>query len=179
MQYWKNNPEALAGLLLACALLGACHAANDARPQLVLTAAHIERSAAGTWLRAAIDLRPSDVQLDALQHGVPLTLQLSVRGADAAAAKVALTLRYFPLSRRYQLRVEPGEHDRSFALRGYLFDALTRLRVPLPHDPCLDAAACRVQVRFDYAALPGALRLPALVQSAWRIAPASLTMGAP
>lgn len=167
-------------LVLACLVLGGCHASPDARPQLSITHAHIERDVGAAWLRAGIDLRPSTVQMDALQHGVPLVLRLTISGADAAAStSMGLTLRYFPLSRRYQLRIMPAADDRSYALRGYLFDALTRLRVRLPHDPCAGATNCRLQVHLDYAALPGALRLPALLEPGWRVAPASVAMTAP
>lgn len=177
MRCWKNIHREVALLVLTCLALSGCHAPSDARPQLSVTQAYIERSAGDVWLRAGMDLRPSSVQMDALQHGVPLALRLNVTGdGGARATQIILSLRYFPLSRRYQLRITPGEDDRSFALRGYLFDALTRLRVPLPHDPCAGAKQCQLRVHFDYAALPGALRLPALLDPSWRVAPVSIAM---
>lgn len=180
MRCLRNIHREVVPLMLVCLALGGCHAPSGTRPQLSITQAQLERSAGDVWLRAGMDLRPSSVQMDALQHGVSLVLRLNIEGdGSAPAAQMVLALRYFPLSRRYQLRITPGEDDRSFALRGYLFDALTRLRVRLAHDPCAGAAHCRLRVRFDYAALPGALRLPALLEPSWRIAPVSIVMGSP
>lgn len=180
MRCWKNIHREVVVLVLACMALGGCHGAEGDSPQLSITHAHIERGAGDAWLRASIDLRPSVVQMDALQHGVPLVLRMTIAGdGSAPTAEIVLTLRYFPLSRRYQLRATPGEDDRSFALRGYLFDALERLRVHLPRDPCVGAKHCRLRVNFDYAALPGALRLPALLEPSWRVAPVSIRMDPP
>ncbi|HET6631717.1 MAG TPA: hypothetical protein VFG73_03305 [Rhodanobacteraceae bacterium] len=160
-------------VLLLAAFLALAGCQPGEAPRLVIDAAAIHRQGGAAELRARIDFRPSEVQLDALEHGVPLVLGLTVGGDGAAPpARLNLSLRYFPLSRRYRLRVEPGAQDASFALRGYLFDALDRLRVPLAHDPCVAPGSCRIEVHFDYAALPGALRLPALLRGAWRVPPA-------
>lgn len=155
-------------MLLVAVVLAACGQSGE-RPQLRLAAASIVQTPQGSELHADLQFRPSVVQLDALQQGVPLTLRVRVTGATRESAQlIRLTLRYFPLSGRYQLRVQPGG-DSSYALRGYLFDALQRLRVPLSHDPCAGSDRCRVEAGLDYAALPGALRLPALLRSAWRV----------
>lgn len=178
MRCLKSIQCEIAVLMLACVSLGGCHGAGADSPHLSIAQAQIVRSGDDVWLRAGIDLRLSGVQMDALEHGVPLVLRMNIAGDSASpAAQLALTLRYFPLSRRYQLRITPGEDDRSFALRGYLFDSLARLRVHLPHDPCAGATRCRLRVDFDYAALPGALRLPALLESSWRVAPVSVAVG--
>ena len=149
-------------------LLGGC-AASPGAPKLDVTRASLVQRGGATELDVAIMFQPSAVQLDALDHGVPLSLRLRVSGDGTAAPQTSrLVLRYFPLSRRYQLHTEPGG-DRSFALRGYLLDALQRLTLPLAHDPCSGGGGCRVEVRFDYSALPGALRLPALIRPSWRV----------
>lgn len=155
-------------------LLAGCTASSDA-PQLELTRASVVQRGNVTELDAAIDFRPSAVQLDALDHGVPLSLRVRVSGAAGQAQTARVVLRYFPLSRRYQLHAEPGG-DRSFALRGYLLDALQRLSLPLADNPCAGDGECRVEARFDYSALPGALRLPALIRSSWRVPDAQFTL---
>lgn len=160
----------LAPALLALMIVGlsACSASED-RPQLELSDASIVPDGDGAILNVDLRFQPSAVQLDALEHGVPLILNLRVsdnRGSTQASTQ--LGLRYFPLSRRYQLRLGT-DGDRSFALRGYLLDSLQRLRLPLPHDPCARAGQCRVEARFDYSRLPGALRLPALLRTQWRV----------
>lgn len=163
-------PDGCWRLLTAWALLGlgAC-AAQPEPARLDVAAATIVSRSAGSELDIAVVFRPSATQLDALEHGVPLGLRLTASG-DGGAVPVTdkLALRYFPLSRRYQLHSELGG-DHSFALRGYLLDALEHLSVPLPHDPCAAARRCRLSVDFDYSGLPGALRLPALIKPAWRV----------
>lgn len=160
-------PRVLAVLLLALSL-AAC-AGDDVRAQLHVSQARLVQRGGDTALELGLMFRPSELQLQALEHGVPLNLRLVVSGAHGGPVQtVHLGLRYFPLSRRYQLHLQPGG-DRSFAVRGYLLEALQRLRVPLPHNPCVVGGECRVQVQFDYARLPGVLRLPALIRPAWQV----------
>lgn len=163
-----RRPLTGAALLLATLVLAACSAAPD-RPQLDLSQARLVSRGTGVALDVNLRFRPSPVQLDALDHGVPLTLDLRISGEKGGQAlSRQLGLRYFPLSRRYQLHMGSGT-DRSFALRGYLLDALQRLHLPLPHDPCAGASRCRIEARLDYSRLPGALRLPALLRPQWRV----------
>lgn len=162
-------------LLLAALLVAGC-SATDAQPRLDINRASMVIRGTAVELDAAIAFRPSPTQLQALDHGVPLSFRVTVSGdGKLPPARLRLVLRYFPLSRRYQLRVVPGT-DRSFALRGYLLDALQRLSLPLTHDPCTGIGSCRVQVQFDYSGLPGALRLPALVRPAWRVPKAQIAV---
>lgn len=151
-------------------LLVACTATADA-PQLSIITARAQ----ATTLQLALHYQPSPTQLRALDEGVPLTLALRVEGAAITPRVYTLSLRYFPLSRRYQLHVD-GSEDVSFALRGYLFAALENLHLPLPAGSCNAVAPCQLSVRQDRAALPGALRLPALLRSAWRVPAARITL---
>ena len=60
---------------------------------------------------------------------------------------------------------------RSFATRNWLLAALGSLRLRLPPAFAqLTDGNLRVRVGIDAAALPGALRLPALFEPAWRLA---------
>lgn len=165
---WSSVVFAPGLLVLAVIMLSACSASED-RPQLHLSRASIATEGRGAMLDVDLHFQPSALQLEALEHGVPLILDLRVSsGRGAPVVSTQLGLRYFPLSRRYQLHTG-AVGDRSFALRGYLLDALQRLHLPLPHDPCVGVGPCQVEVRLDYSRLPGALRLPALLRSEWRV----------
>lgn len=150
-------------LLLAVLLLVGC-AADVERPQLTVSHARLIHHGGETELMVGLDYEPSALQWSALEHGVPLGLVLRVGGRQEQV--VRLSLRYFPLSRRYQLRTRPGD-DHSFAVRGYMLDALQNLRLALPDDPCLETTVCRLQAGLDHSRLPGALRLPALLRPGW------------
>ena len=128
-------------------------------------------------LDLALDCKLSGPMQDALDHGIPIPLVVDVRGAVAARAKARIELRYFPLSRRYQLAENGRDDERGFATRGYLLAALGSLRLSLP-----DAfarlpsdAPLRVSAALDPSELPGALRLPALFEPAWRLSAAETT----
>jgi hypothetical protein len=95
-----------------------------------------------------------------------------------ARAEQRIELRYFPLSRRYQVRdLDAAVEVRSFPTPGYLLASLNAMRLPLPagfatleHD-----AAVRVGVELETSSLPGALRLPALFEPAWQLSSAEYT----
>lgn len=127
-------------------------------------------------LDLALDCELSGPMQDALDHGIALTLAIDVRAGDART-QPRIELRYFPLSRRYQLAENGREDERGFATRGYLLSALGSLRLALPaefaHLPA--ATPLRVSVALDPASLPGALRLPALFEPAWRLSSAETT----
>lgn len=161
-QWWKNVSTAF-----AVALLAGCAAADSG--SLAIRSAHLD--AGGNRLRASIDYQPSEAQLAALEHGVPLVLELRITGSESALdpMEVDLVMRYYPLSRRYRLSAAGFGIDSNFALRGYLFDALARLRLSLPRNPCAGSAQCSLDVGLDTGSLPGALRLPALVTPGWQL----------
>jgi hypothetical protein len=134
--------------------------------------AHLLGGSAPT-LDLALDCRLSGPMQDALDHGIPITLRIDLdagRWPHAKRATRRVELRYFPLSRRYQLRELDADDARSFAASGYLMAALGSLRLSLPpafgHLP--ENTALRVSAGIDPAALPGALRLPALFEPAWQ-----------
>lgn len=179
MRYWKSpQPEHLLAVL-ACLSLAACAAEPGDAARLAIDQASIITRGATTELLASVDFQPSVRQLQAMEHGVPLVLRVRAFASDGSdAVETRLSLRYFALSRRYQLRtetsdIEAGGIDRSFALRGYLLDALQRLRLPLSHNPCAEAEHCTLKIGMDYTELPGALRLPALIKPEWRVADAT------
>lgn len=187
MRWSRRTPELLlrVALLLAPFALAACGALDAQKPgQLAVRSARLGTSGAGAVLELALDCRFSGPMQDALDHGIPLTFEIRVhagRWPHAASATHRIELRYFPLSRRYQLR-EPGSDDvRSFATPAYLVAALGALRLHLPSAFAELPAATplRVSAALDPAALPGALRLPALFEPAWRLAAPDHAWAAP
>ena len=130
----------------------------------------------GATLELGLDCHLSGPMQDALDHGIPITLRVDLRAGNwphtLAMAQRRIELRYFPLTRRYQLRELRADDVRSFPTPAYLVAALGALRVSLPPAfAALPAATpLNVAVAIDAAALPGALRLPALFEPAWRLA---------
>lgn len=118
----------------------------------------------GDVLRLDLDLHFSDTLLQALDHGIPLQLEVQLAGTVANVQYI--DLRYRPLSRQYELSL-PGEAGaRVFGSRARLLAALDR--IVLPMTPAAAAGAVRVQLRSS--ALPAPLRLPALVEREWQLA---------
>jgi hypothetical protein len=122
--------------------------------------------------------------LEGLDHGIALTLEVRVSAQGTphlgwartqAESTHRLELRYFPLTRQYQWRDAQRGSVRSYALRSAALSALERMEVPLGADFPTDAAQFTLRVDLDTAALPGALRLPALVRTEWRQGAAEYT----
>lgn len=165
---------------LALALAG-CDAIRAQRPgSLDVRSARLVGGGGVAALELGLDCRLSGPAQDALEHGIPITLQVDLaagRWPSAQTQTRRVELRYFPLSRRYQMR-ETGSNEaggtepRSFATPAYLFAALGALRFDLPAEfaGLPPATPLRVTARLDPAALPGPLRLPALFEPAWRLA---------
>jgi hypothetical protein len=131
-------------------------------------------------LELGLDCRLSGPMQDAFDHGIPITFSIDVRAGSwgsAARATPRVELRYFPLSRRYQLRSGSTDDVRNFATQAWLVAALGSLRLSLPpafaHLPA--GTQLRVRAAIDATALPGALRLPALFEPAWQLSSADST----
>jgi hypothetical protein len=171
MQWWKKRLSVL-GMI---GLLAGCNAWRDQAPgSLVVREAHIAAAADGAQLVLDLELALNGPMSDALEHGIPITLQVELRGAGdqlQLSDRRQIEMRYFPLSRRYQLRDSMTGNVRSFSASGYLTDALAALHLPLPtnfaHLPI--GTRLKLAVALDHSALPGALRLPAFLEPAWRL----------
>lgn len=167
-------PRRLLALLLALLLQGCAPGAST----LTLDAARIDQRGGLNLLVLEADWRPSAAMLDALDHGIPLTLRLELlrerRGLLGWQVQDSeqhrLELRYFPLSRNYQLRDVERDSMRSFGVRAAALAAFSRMELPLSHTAIRAGAQerQRLRIELDHAALPGALRLPALVDADWR-----------
>jgi hypothetical protein len=171
MRFWKK----LASTLALVALLAGCEVLRDQAPgKLLIREAELVAVAEGPRLELDLDCQLNGPISDALEHGIPITLEVRLHASGVqgtAQDHRQVELRYFPLTRRYQLRdVSTGEL-RSFAAFAYLTDALAVLHLPLPDQFSKLPAGTRLslEVGLDHAALPGALRLPALLEPAWRL----------
>ena len=169
MRFWKKISAAL-----LTAMLAAC-ARSDGAAQLRVRGAEI---AQGT-LTARLQWQPSEAVLDALEHGIVLDFIVDVRAyapgrwgwrSTLARAQRHVELRYFPLSRRYQMHALDGGETRSYAARSLLLAALEDLHVTLPETwPSAGASGYMLRVALDPERLPGALRLPVLLRADWRL----------
>ncbi len=171
MRTWKRIS------LSACAwlALAGCDALRHQAPgALDVREARIVVVADGAQLDLDLDCRLNGPMSDALEHGIPITLQIDLHaraGRIELGDRRALELRYFPLSRRYQLRDLRSDNVRSFSAYGSLIDSLGTLRLPLPaaFGQLPAGTRLRVEVGLDHSALPGPLRLPAILEPAWRL----------
>ena len=172
MHFWKK----LASGVCAIGLLAGCDALRQQAPgTLVVRDARLVAVAAGPQLDVDLDCRFNGPIGDALEHGIPITLAVQVDAQISAGTlrdRRKIELRYFPLTRRYQLRDDSSGEVRSFPASAYLTDALAALRLTLPESFSGLPVGTRMtlQVGLDHAALPGALRLPAVIEPAWRLA---------
>ncbi|HZW51840.1 MAG TPA: DUF4390 domain-containing protein [Rudaea sp.] len=161
MRYWKSIIS-----IFSCIALGACAPAPGA---FVVRAAALD---AGT-LTVRSDWQPDAQVLDALDHGIelPFVVTLSAQRPGFASTRIRrhLQLRYFPLSRLYQVRDVENALTRSYAARSLALAAMENLRLSLPGFDGAGATQLRVRIALDRDELPGALRLPAVLRSAWHM----------
>lgn len=154
-----------------CIALSACVRGPDA---LVVQGATL----AGGRLELRSDWHADAQVLDALDHGIALSFAIHLRAQAPAwfgwqrtvAQRVRrVQLRYFPLVRAYQLRDLDDGSVRNYSARAQALAALADLRLPLSDWNAHDAQRFEVRIALDRDALPGALRLPALLSRAWRV----------
>jgi len=177
-----RRPSLLCLLVLLCAAFAGCGVLSQQAPgSLDVRSATLLASGGPAQLQLGLDCRLSGPMQDALDHGIPITLRIDLRAGRwphvLASATRSIELRYFPLTRRYQLRENGSDDVRSFATPAYLIAALGSLRVNLPvgFATLPGSTPLEVSARIDPAALPGALRLPALFEPAWRLAAKDFT----
>lgn len=133
-------------------------------------------------LEARLQLILSDDALDALNSGVPLTIELEfevirVRGLWLDAVDASLTfqyeLEYRPLSQRYLVRnLNSGDTD-SFSTLYSALNNLGRIQgLPVIDDAILDAGSryrLRLRARLSTRQYPSALRLIFFWRSQWQL----------
>jgi len=167
------------------AFLVACAASSGTSASLGIRSADIVQGV----LTARLQWQPSAAVLDALDHGIVLEFVFDLRAYGAAQfgwrdtlarSERRVELRYFPLSRRYQLRDLDRGEMRSYGARSLLVAALEDLRLDLPAswNPA-GARGYTLSIELDRDRLPGALRLPALLRSEWHLSSGNYSWSAP
>lgn len=183
MQFWKKSINLLFLIVVLATAAGCARADADVGFKVR------DAAVAGGVLTARIDWQPGETLLDGLDHGIPLVFAITLTAQAPGAFGLPRTLarqhwrrelRYFPLTRQYQLRdpdrAQDSAQTRSYGVRQLVIAAITDLRLPL--DAALGAApAQRYVLRIDLErdALPGALRLPALIDADWRLSTGDYT----
>ena len=195
----RFSKKAISTLLLAAFATAACGCGRQAQPAaFAIRSAVVEHGS----VSAQLDWHPSALMLDALDHGIALDFEVRIEAqgpsrlgwrADLGNAHWRRELRYFPLTRQYQMR-DPDQdsaHDedtRNYPARALLVAAISDLRLDLPANwlpatkvGTVDRYTLRIDLQRDN--LPGALRLPALIDADWRLStgkyiwPAALSAG--
>jgi len=124
----------------------------------------------------------SDLALEALDNGVPLTIEvhLQVRAADAwiwddnlLDRRMRYAIRYKPLSERYLVTQLPGEGGRSFVTRDSAIAALGEIKqAPLIGASSLEpgvAYEMHIKAELDIEELPLPLRPMAYLRPSWQL----------
>jgi hypothetical protein len=133
-------------------------------------------------LEARLQLIPSAEALDALNSGVPLTIELDVEVIRArglwvddveAALTVTFVLEYRPLSQRYILRNINSGDQNSFATLYSALNSLGRIQgLPVIDDALLDPNSdyrMRLRALLSTRQYPAALRILFFWRSQWHL----------
>jgi hypothetical protein len=177
MQLWIKSTS-----IFFCLVLAAC--ARTPPPALVVRSAAVT----GGVLNAHLQWLPDASVLAALDNGIALDFTATLRAQGApvlgwhptlGAWQRHLELRYYPLSRQYQWRDLDRGETRSYAARALLIAALEDLRLPMPDFSAAGAQRFVLDIALDRNALPGALRLPALLRPAWQLSSGAYAWPAP
>ncbi|MDX1697988.1 MAG: DUF4390 domain-containing protein [Thiohalobacterales bacterium] len=113
--------------------------------------------------------------IEAIQHGVPLTLTLELELRDArdltllADDQRHFVIHYLPLSEHFQLSGLPDEAVESFPRLRHVLAALSGLDLDFQTGPLAPGSyELRARMRLDSRRLPAPMRLPALLSAGWR-----------
>lgn len=164
MQSWKS--------ILSCICVLTLAACTPGPAALSIASA----SVAGSDLIARLDWRPDDNLIEALDHGIPLDFVFTLKAQKPLAFGIHVNtdeqrrhiqLRYFPLSRYYQLLDLDRHESRGFPARASALAAFEDIRIPLSTWNTADADRYRLDVAIDRQTLPGVLRVSSLVRPAW------------
>jgi hypothetical protein len=153
-----------------------------AAQELVIDRVSIRLDEGVYLLDAEIDYRLSDAALEALDNGVPLTMEvhIQVRGnnawiwqSDAAEYRLRYVIRYHALSGLYEVVNQDSGQRRNFVTRDAALTALGELAdLPLIEAERLDPGegyAVEMRVDLDIEALPLPLRPLAYLSPSWNL----------
>ena len=158
----------LAVLLCACAQPGGDY---GFRIQEVLLSPGYQEIAA----RYRQDLRLSQDAVEALEHGVPLTIQLQMELRDAntltllADESRRFVIRYRPLVQRYELSGPGEDNPRTFPRLRHVLKDLADVDLDLKTGPLVPGRyEFRARTRLENTRLPAPMRLPARFSDQWQ-----------
>jgi len=121
------------------------------------------------------DLELSQQAMDALLHGVTLTIRLDMELRNDNNMIVvrrrsrSFQVHYLPLSEHYQLIDEEQEKLQIFVRLRHVLAAIGDLQVRLPTGPLPSGNyELRTRIHLDEGLLPAPMQLPALFSSQWR-----------
>ncbi len=112
--------------------------------------------------------------IDALDHGVPLTVTLDLELRDAqnlallTEQQLRYVIRYLPLSEHYQLSGPEPMRVQTFPRLRHALAALADLKVEMSTGALAPGPyEVRTRLRLDNARMPAPMRLPALLSVQW------------
>ena len=121
------------------------------------------------------DLHLSQQAMEALHHGVTLTISIDLELRNDNSMTLArsearrFNIRYLPLSERYQLTDGVSEKSQTYSRLRHVFAAIDGLNLQLPTGPLpVGNYELRTRTRLDESMLPAPMQLPALFSSQWR-----------
>lgn len=169
-----STMPACVSLLSLLLLLGGC-ARNES--EFGFRAQAIEVRPAYESIRAQLSQEVSLSQnaVEAIEHGVPLTLTLDLRLHDTlnlsllASEQFHFEIRYLPLSDRYRLAGPDGSAEQTFVRLRHALAALSRLDVRFETGALAPGEyELRSRMYIDNRRLPAPMRLPALLAAGWQ-----------
>ena len=148
-------------------LLGGCLGSTPQRASI--SEARLLDVGGAQLLEVTQQLRLSRTMLGALASGIPLRLGYRVDLCRAQPHGTAIELRYYALTRSYEMRIAGEAAARRFSRRSALLAALDRVRLPLPGTVAADCTG-EVAVALDLTSLPTPLSFPAFLEPGeWRL----------
>lgn len=159
--------------LSAALWLAAC-GAPEPDQRFRISDAAIRITPGAVHVRLEQDLRLPPEAIEALEHGVPLALDvaLELRNADTLnlmrERNVQFIIRYLPLSQHYQLEI-PGQGSiQTFPRLRHVIGAVNDHEHVLAGTPLSSGEyLVRGRIQLDRAALPGPMQLPAILSATW------------
>lgn len=121
------------------------------------------------------DLVLSRDAVEALEHGVPLTVQLQMELRDAntltllADESHRFVIRYRPLVQRYEISGPGAGNPRTYPRLRHVLKELATIDLELKTGPLVPGKyEFRGRTRLENTRLPAPMRLPALFSNQWR-----------
>jgi hypothetical protein len=121
------------------------------------------------------NLELSQQALEALEHGVTLTIGLEIELRNDSNKTLTqqdtmhFQIRYLPLIERYQLSEEASGELQTFSRLRHLLATMDNLNVRLPTGPLSPGNyELRTRIRLDKSRLPAPMQLPAWFSSRWQ-----------